>query len=277
MANILITGASGFIGSNLLAILTLSNHRIIVVKNKSELMLPIKKWPTNIQVCTSDEIESITSDLDIIFHLATHYSKENDLANVKKSIDSNLTFGDTILKLAQKKGANLIFTSSYLQYLADESDSAYVLSKKLFSRLAVAYSEKYNFQLMEIVINDTYGANDKRDKVFNSILQSTKLKKTFVPQKPEFMLNLSFIDDVTEVLVSLIDNPRKGIWQIKSSQDVSVGNLVKIIDFVWNSKFPSEVLTAESDTGNLQNLGIPTILAKTKLIDGIKEVIKREA
>lgn len=276
MAKILLTGASGFIGNHLLHRLLASGHQVFAIANKTPILHFSKVTNGKLEIFPFNEINLIKSEIDVVFHLATHYVKRNDLDNINRVIDANVMFGRIILDFAIRKKAKFIFTSSYLQYLSNSPESPYTLTKKLFSKLAFLSAESHNLPVTEVIIHDTYGRNDSRDKVLNLIISSSLSDNSFKPENPHSVINLSSVDDVTEILETLIADSVSGSVEIKSEQDITIENLVKMIEYLKNSATPPENLINESNLNDLKGSRIKTIRTKTDLSKGVSELISRK-
>ena len=100
MYKILLTGSSGFIGSNILNSFSEKYKIYIVVRKKNSRRLPKKN---NIKVINFKSYESLNSKLkkikvDTVIHCATHYTKVHEFSDIKKFCKSNLLLGNIILE-----------------------------------------------------------------------------------------------------------------------------------------------------------------------------------
>ena len=91
MYKILLTGSSGFIGSNILRSFSEKYKFYVVVRKKIPKKKLIKK---NIKVIYFKSFESLNSKLkkikvDIVIHCATHYIKTHRFSDIKKFCPSS--------------------------------------------------------------------------------------------------------------------------------------------------------------------------------------------
>ena len=79
--NILLTGATGFLGSHLLTRMLLDGHRVLATKRSSSNIWRIKKWlgHSNLTLYDIDKVDPRDmfekSSVDIIIHTATEYGR----------------------------------------------------------------------------------------------------------------------------------------------------------------------------------------------------------
>ena len=96
---ILLTGATGFIGSHLLDSLIKKDYKVIITKRKSSDTWRIGNLLDKIKIYDIDEVDSAVifqeNKIDCILHLATNYIKSHQGAgDVKQMIDDNVKFPD---------------------------------------------------------------------------------------------------------------------------------------------------------------------------------------
>lgn len=150
----IITGAAGFIGSNLTKALLNLNYEVIAIDNFStgspDNLSPVKDHPKlTIKTCSAQDHalwgEKATEG-DIIFHLAATVGVKKVFANSHDTFTNNLDSTAAVLDVAQKKKCKVFFASTsevYGQskgipfaetdplsaYTTNEGRSAYVISK----------------------------------------------------------------------------------------------------------------------------------------------------
>ena len=100
MSNILLTGATGFIGSNILKQIRLDNNVFIIQKVASKKKI---KKTKNIKIITFRDYNTLSKKLkkikvDTIIHCATHYKRKHYQKDIYKFIQSNILLGNIILE-----------------------------------------------------------------------------------------------------------------------------------------------------------------------------------
>ena len=137
MYKILLTGSSGFIGSELLNELS-KKYKIYVTIRKKRKNLNQNQ---NINEIFFKNYEQLNRKLknvrvDVVIHCATHYVKYHNEKDIKKLAESNILFGNLILenlkKMKVKKFIN--FTTVWENYNGKKDNfyNLYSVYKKIF-------------------------------------------------------------------------------------------------------------------------------------------------
>ncbi|MFL2895904.1 MAG: NAD-dependent epimerase/dehydratase family protein, partial [Candidatus Pelagibacter sp.] len=98
MKKILLTGSTGFIGSELLVDLS-KDHKIYVILRKNKKILKNK----NVTKVIYNNFKNLNNKLsklriNTIIHCATHYVKKHTFDDIQKLNVSNILFGNVILE-----------------------------------------------------------------------------------------------------------------------------------------------------------------------------------
>lgn len=174
--NILITGATGFIGSILVNRLLREDHKLFYTLREAEENPYIVDQAKSITICEDNINDSIKffedNNIEGMVHLVSCVKSGNhkyeDIGNL---IDSNIRFGTLLLEIAtQAKVKWFINTGTYWQNCnnADYSPvNLYATTKQAFEDIAKFYYETTNLKFCTIRLFNTYGKGDTRNKIFN--------------------------------------------------------------------------------------------------------------
>ena len=241
--NILVTGATGFLGSHLLkGFLNNTNHNIIVLKRSFSDVSRISNILNNVRVKFYDidkfPLEKVFEEtkIDAIVHCATNYGRnENSCYSV---LETNLMFPIRLLDLSVQHGVKIfINTDSYFNkenmsysYLLN-----YALSKKSLLLWLKYFSKK--IKVVNMVLEHVYGEDDRADKFVYQMIDKIAVKKvpsidlTYGDQKRDFI----YVDDVVDNYIKILDYAQKHSFRFRSF-DIGTGNAVSIKDFVTEIK-----------------------------------------
>lgn len=214
---ILVTGASGYIGGKLADKLLEQGHTVysIISNNKHK----------NVKYISIDDIYNY--DFDIIYHLAAYPDKHNvESVNVIKTIESNILLTTKVMCYARDKNIQMISASSFSQYL---DNTPYAISKRVSEELAKSINyDKATF----IRFTDTYGEDDTRKKVYNLIKDAIKCNTTIELSSPEhYYINFTHVDDIVKALLYLEENKLYGTYDLIYEETLTtLGIMAKYID-----------------------------------------------
>lgn len=197
--DILITGATGFIGSNLIKFY--KNKKILLItrrnfKIKSKL---VKKLYYKNFRDLSTKLKKIKADK--VIHCATHYSKNHNLDEIENMIRANILLGNILLELSEKMSVKKFINISSIwekSHINSPNDlNLYTLTKYMFSEVIKFYSYRYKgIKFFTLYLSDTFGKNDKRVKLMNVLKTSIKTQKKVSIVSKNLMMNLLNVKDV---------------------------------------------------------------------------------
>lgn len=230
--NILVTGATGFIGKNLIKSLQ-SNHQIhLLIRPSSDYTsLSVKKT-----FIFKDNIEELADYLKVekidgIVHLASLYVTEHMSCQIKDMILSNIYFGVALLeacKIAKIKW--FLNTGSIWQNYnsADLSDdycpaNLYAASKQAFIDMANFYTMVTDLRFCTLKLCDTYGPGDTRNKIFAIFEKIAKSGEQLDMSLGYQRLDILHIDDVVSGFIHLINMLQDDSCFLRSEYVLSSG------------------------------------------------------
>jgi nucleoside-diphosphate-sugar epimerase len=238
VSNILLTGATGFIGSNILKEIRLDNKVFIIQRALSKQKI---KKTKNIKIITFEDYNTLSKKLkkikvDTVIHCATHYKKKHYQKDINKFIQSNILLGNIILEnikeLNAKKFINFSTTWEDTDNIENNPKNLYAAYKKSFSCI-IQYYKKYfpNIKYIDLMIVDTFGENDKRKKLINTIKTNHNQKKVTKIVSKKLYLNLINVEDIVNaVQIILRNNIETGKYILKNSICFNIFELIKYIN-----------------------------------------------
>ena len=173
--NILIAGATGYLGSHVTSYLRKKKFRIIILSHRN-----IKYRASNDIFSLSpetyeDSVERVSRIINketIVINLAGSSNLSPSFRDVREVYLANYQFMFTLIDFMKDLNLNhYISTGSYWQYYQSgifRYPNAYVRSKN-FTTMTLRDLSGPNLKVRELVIYDSYGIDDTRPKLLNKI------------------------------------------------------------------------------------------------------------
>ena len=261
MKNILITGGSGFIGSNLCRkladnnkILCLDNYFSSDISNISDIYN--KSNFSFYEKDINDKIE-INEKIDLIYNLACPASPVHYQSNPVKTIQTNVVGSINLLELAKKNNCKILQSSTSEIYGDPEQHpqsesywgnvnpigirSCYDEGKRCAETLFFEYHRIHDLNIKVVRIFNTYGPGMKMNDgrvVSNFIIQALKNHDITVYGDGSQSRSLCFIDDLVEGLIKMMNSEKQIVGPINlgSNNEITVLDLAQKIINLSNSK-----------------------------------------
>lgn len=259
---VLVTGASGFIGSHLAEQL-ISKYKfnkvsaLIRYNSRSDYGL-IERIPKeirqNIEIAFGDlrdpfAVRKAAKDIDIIYHLGAYSSIPYSYVNPKEVIESNVIGTTNILDAALENTSTVINISSSevygtAQYIPiDEKHPLVPQSPYSASKIAaenITKSYYYTFELPVVIIRpfNTYGARQFARDVIPSIISQALINRTIkLGRNTTSKRDFTYITDTVDGIVKA--SKEKNMLNamtinIGSGHDITINELVCLIGDILN-------------------------------------------
>ena len=236
MKTILITGGTGFIGSNLLKNLYPKNQIFLILRKNSKNIKQIKDYK-KIKIIFYKEFDELNKKLkriniDVVIHCATHYVKNHTYKDVLELNKSNILFGNIILEnikiMKTKKFINFSTVWEDYNSIKDNNCNLYSAYKKSFSTMIKFYSKILpGVNFFNIMISDTFGENDNRPKIINVLKKNYKSNKITKIISKNLFINLLNIDDIVSATNLIINkNIEAGKYLVKNQLNYKMIDLI---------------------------------------------------
>lgn len=272
---ILLTGATGFLGSHLLKALVTEGYHVIVLKRSTSDIWRIKNIYKNVKFYDIDvvEIEKAFGEniIHAVIHTATHYGRS--LNDTQRTLESNLIFPVKLLEIAIKNNVELfINTDSYFNK-DDKSYSSlinYSLSKKAFLTWLKIASKK--IKVSNMILEHLYGPWDDESKFVESMIRKILMKDvSSIELTPgDQVRDFIYVDDVVSAYLKALSYGLTNSFRIRE-YEVGTGRTTSVKDFVLKIKkitnsdidlkfgvLPyrhDEIMDSFADTVELNNIG----------------------
>lgn len=297
MKNIYITGATSFIGLNLIKELINKKYNIIAIIRKNSL----KK-----NLLTSYDIEIIELDLSeierlpeltnnrqgIFYHLAwdgTRGMTRDDKKLQKKNVEDSIK----VLKVAKELQCNTFFTAGsqaeygIKKYIVTEEtkcnpNTEYGKAKLKFYKYAESFCQKNNIRLIEPRFFSLYGKDDFESTLILDALKKMKANEDIDLTECVQTWNFLNIKDAVNALIKLQESNASGIFNFGSKDTRKLKEFINEMYEITKSKSKLNFGNIPYGKNGIINVN-PSILKLQNAIswkplisfkDGIGEIIK---
>ena len=201
--NILVTGATGFIGTNLTRELR-KQHNLFVLgqfeRDPEKLGLP--------GITMTDDIQRLAgyikdNNIEGVIHLASLYLTVHTSDQVKDLVLSNVYFGTAVLEAASSAGCVRWFLNTgsiWQNYNSKGTEynpvNLYAASKQAFIDMAKYYRAVFGIKFCTLKLCDTYGPNDTRKKLFKLFKDYSESGEVLKMSPGEQKIDLIYITDI---------------------------------------------------------------------------------
>jgi len=238
MNNVLITGSNGFIGSNILEGALLNNKVILILRRKDNKKKFNNKKIKTLYFTNYNQLDKKLKKIkaEIVIHCATHYTKDHKTEDISKFAESNILFGNIILdnlkNMKTKKFIN--FSTVWEDYNAIKNNNInlYSVYKKAYV-LLINYYKKIMPEVFfyEIMLSETFGINDKRQKLINVLRNNYKANKSTKINSSNLSINLLNVKDIINAIQLIVKKnikPKK--YVLKNNITYKISNLIKLFN-----------------------------------------------
>ena len=258
MKKVLITGATGFIGSHLTRRLVKEEFEVCIIHRKNSNLWRIKDLIDKVTIYDTDlqdtsGVLKIVADFkpEVIFHLATYYAVEHKSEEIPLVINTNVLGTVNLLEASKESMVKLfVNTSSCFVYkesknrLKEDGDlsplNLYALTKINAEELCTFYAKKYGMTTITFRIFPPYGPADHERRlipyVIKSLLGGQKPKMTTGKQRWDFV----YVNDIVDAYFKLLSIP--DLSEKHEIFNIGTGNAVSVREVVTRIK---EILCTE--------------------------------
>lgn len=275
MKKVLVTGGAGFIGSNVVGLLSSKGYDVVVLDNLTTGYMENLEGLDDVRFVKGDIrdaalVEEIIRDNEIgtVYHLAGTVGNLKSMELPKEDAEVNVLGTLNLLETARKYGVGkIVFSSSSaifgeLQYLPIdekhpvEPDSPYGVSKLASEKHCLCYSRLYDMEIVCLRYFNVFGKNQRYDPYGNVIpiwannVFSDKPLRIFGDgtQTRDFIN----VEDVAMANVMAGETPGlSGVFNLGTGSSITISSLAEIFSKISGSSL--EVIYEDPRKGEVMH------------------------
>jgi nucleoside-diphosphate-sugar epimerase len=237
----LVTGASGFLGRNLVRLLLASGRPVVAVLREDSNDIGLSGAMVERHDGSTDRLVEIVKAYkpETAFHLAALVAGEKDEPPIEPLIRSNVLLGTQLAEAClQGRCHKLVAAGTYFERKsgteAYDPVSLYAATKRAYRDILEYYARATPLRAAVVSLYDVYGPNDGRPKLLNLLAQTAASGETLKMSPGEQRLDLVHVDDAAAALLkaeralSEQTEPVLREWCAASGERVSLKRLVEL-------------------------------------------------
>lgn len=266
--NILITGATGYLGSSLLEAFVNNGYNIVVLKRKNSNVIRIERFLHKIKAYDTENLayKSVFEDnhIDCVFHTAASYGRKGE--SLSSIYDANVFFPLQLLENCINYKVKYFFNANTT--LPPDLNN-YSLSKRQFSDILKL--NRNEIKIVDIELQYFYGPNDDASKFITSVISKINQKDKSIDFSAGTQIrDFIYIKDVLSAYFILVDQikdiPDYVRVPLGSGNGISLKSLVEkikaiigdnetVLNFGALPLRPGEIMNSVADIDFLTKLG----------------------
>lgn len=253
---ILITGANGFVGKNIVHYLSQNEDLTIVATDIHDTLLRLdSNVDSPVTYISGDLASKKLAELlrqnyhfDHIIHLAAIISQAEDMSTYFSVMDSNIYTTFLLLEIAREHGARMILPSTALIYgnkdapfseeFRADPEVFYAMSKYMSEELIRFYNRKYALNYLIFRIGIFYGPGQlPSSKMFVPSLIDSLLKgKEFAMTEGEQVRDFVYITDFVNLLKKALHrNDIQGLFNVGTGHAPTLKDIAMMAEKLTNT------------------------------------------
>jgi nucleoside-diphosphate-sugar epimerase len=236
--NVLVTGATGFIGRNLIKELSRGNSVHVLTRPTTDSSAIVADGIFVFQDNIAELAEYLRdNEIEGIIHLASLFVSEHKIEQVKPLISSNVYLGTALLEACRLAGTKWFLNTGTIwqNYNSVGSEynpvNLYAATKQAFMDVARYYVETDGIRFCTLKLCDTYGPGDTRRKLFALLKEYSENGQTLNMSPGEQKIDLLYITDIVAGFIRLAEMLSNGT-KLKDEYVLSSGEQVRLKDMV---------------------------------------------
>lgn len=202
---VLVTGATGFIGSRLVRRLAGEGHEThaLLRPGGDASVLPPPVIVHRDDGALDATIASVAPEA--VLHLATRYQHDHGHHDIAPMLEANIVFGTRLADAAARAGARAFVTlGTAAQHAGERGDAPatlYAASKSAFEVLLGTIARRQGLATATLVVFDTFGPGDMRGKILDRLVAAARCGVPIDLSPGAQALDLVHVEDVVDAIL----------------------------------------------------------------------------
>lgn len=237
----LLTGVTGFLGGYAARCLIADGWQVAAVvrtSSRTELLPAAVREQIVFYDAEHMDLREIVREAapDVVFHLATYYTTIHSYDEIDDLIASNVTFGTKLLDAMDRNNVRrLVYArSSWQHYRGDdyEPTNLYAASKEAFDAIVRFYEAANGLQRIGLTLFDTYGEDDRRNKLLAVLPKIAAEGKRLALSPGEQQVDFVHAEDAARAFVLAGSYLAEGRTDLCGDYVVSSGTAVTLRELI---------------------------------------------
>lgn len=259
--NILISGATGFIGSHVTEEALKKDFNIIALKRSDFDIWRIKDFVDRVKLYDIDKIslEQIFNEnkIDCVIHLGSKYIKNHTtLGETEEMINFNVGFSSKLCEICVETGVKyFVNTGSFFEYkqkdepLVEKDKIApynfYSATKAAFSDILKYYTSVYDFRVIDLKLFANFGEMDNEKMILFLIKSLINSAKEIKFSGGEQKWNFTYVKDTAKAFICAVEKIEQSdnnyeVVNVGYDKVYSIREIVKILEEISGKKLDIE-------------------------------------
>ena len=254
---ILVTGASGFIGSHLLESLLELKYNIVIIERSDSNHERIKSVLKKVKIYYSDKNQTEkafeNNKIDYVIHLATRYIKtHNSVEDVDSIVDTNVKFSSELCQYSIQYGVKgFINTGTFFEYKMqnrpikendiEEAYNLYSASKLAFQEILKYYAHNDGLKIVTLRLFSPFGDRDN-EKLMALLVNTLNSGQVLEFSGGKQQWNFTYIKDIVLAYIKTLEYIKKtevknSIFNVGYDKVYSIKDIAKKLEKIAGKKF----------------------------------------
>lgn len=260
MKKILVTGASGFIGSYVVQILLKKGFEVHAVTSASSSIVHDRLIWHQLDLLKIEDIDSLCASIQVSYLL--HLAWVTDPNKYWNSIDNfhwlkaSIQLFDSFIKYGGKR---IVSSGSCAEYdwsygyctegltPCSKSSASYVVCKQALSSVLHSFAEECCISVACGRPFYSYGSNEQVERLVPYVITNLLNNERVFCRNGNLIRDYLYVEDVADAFVSLLISEIEGVVNIASGQPVAIRDLVNYIAEKLNKNSLVEMVNKSTD------------------------------